>query len=196
MSAQISAVVLAAGMGARMGAVKPLLPLAGKTLLEQVLDTLRVSDVREIVVVLGFAADEIRARVPLHSVKTVLNDGYREGMASSLRTGISAIDPASEAALIVLADQPFVQPGTIGRLIAEHRARHPLIAVPIYDGNRGNPVLINRSLFHEMLQLSGDTGCRSLFAAHADEIVKVPVDDPGILIDLDTKEDLDSGGER
>jgi molybdenum cofactor cytidylyltransferase len=187
MSAQVSAVVLAAGMATRMGAVKQLLPFRGKTVLEHVLDTLRASEVREIVLVLGFAADEICARVPLDGIKIVTNDAYREGMASSLRAGISALDPASDTALIVLADQPLVQPGTINRLIAE---RDSPIAIPVYNGMRGNPVLIGRSLFPEVLRLSGDTGCRALFSAHAGEILKVPVEDPGILIDFDTKEDL------
>lgn len=187
MSARVSAVVLAAGLAQRMGAVKQLLPLRGKPLLEHVLDTLRVSDVREIVVVLGDAADEIRQRVSFASEKIVINDAYREGMASSLRAGISAIDPASEAALIVLADQPFVRPDTINRLIAEPCA----IAIPTYNGTRGNPVLIGRPLFPEVQQLSGDVGCRQLFSAHAEEIVKVPVDDPGVLIDFDTPEDLE-----
>lgn len=185
MSACVSAVVLAAGMATRMGAVKQLLPLHGKSLLEHVLDTLRASDVREIVLVLGFAAEEIRARVPLVSARVVMNHAYREGMASSLRTGIAAVDPESEAVLIVLADQPFVRTETINRLIAERCA----IAIPTYNGTRGNPVRIARALFPEVLQLSGDSGCRALFSAHADEIVKVPVDDPGILIDFDTRDD-------
>jgi molybdenum cofactor cytidylyltransferase len=187
MSGHVSAVVLAAGMATRMGAVKQLLPFRGKTVLEQVLDTLRASEVQEIVVVLGFAADAIRARVPLHGINIVTNDAYREGMASSLRTGISAVDPAAAAALIVLADQPLVQTSTINRLIA---GRDSPIAIPVYNGMRGNPVLIGRSLFPEVLQLSGDTGCRALFSAHAERILRVPVEDPGILIDFDTKQDL------
>lgn len=185
MNTQVSAVVLAAGMAARMAAVKQLLPLHGKPLLEHVLDSLRASDLREIVLVLGFAADEIRRRVPLHSEKIVINHAYREGMASSLRAGISAINTASKAALIVLADQPLVRTSTINRLIAEPDT----IAIPTHNGQRGNPVLIGRSLFPEVLQLSGDTGCRALFSAHASEIVEVPVDDPGILIDFDTRAD-------
>ncbi|HEX7360228.1 MAG TPA: nucleotidyltransferase family protein [Bryobacteraceae bacterium] len=187
MNAQVSAVVLAAGMGTRMGAVKQLLPFRGKTLVEHVLDTLRASEVREIVLVLGFAAEDIRQRVPLDKVKVIVNGAYREGMASSLRAGISAVDPASEAALIVLADQPFVRPDTMNRLIAEH----PAIAIPTYEGKRGNPVRIGRSLFPEALRLSGDIGCRALFSAHPDEIAYVPVDDPGILIDFDTQADVE-----
>ncbi|MGH9639046.1 MAG: nucleotidyltransferase family protein [Bryobacteraceae bacterium] len=188
MNAQVSAVVLAAGMGTRMGAAKQLLPFRGKPLVEHVLDTVRAADFREIVLVLGHAADEIHARVPLSSVRVVLNDAYREGMASSLRAGIAAVDPASEAVLIVLADQPFVRPDTMNRLIAEYQA----IAIPTYEGKRGNPVRIGRSLFPEVLRLAGDIGCRALFAAHPDEIAYVPVDDPGILIDFDRKKDLES----
>jgi molybdenum cofactor cytidylyltransferase len=188
MNMQVSAVVLAAGMGRRMATVKQLLPLGGKALLEYVLDAVRAAQVWEIVLVLGFEADEIRRRVPLGAAKVVTNGAYREGMASSLRAGISAVDPSSDAALIVLADQPFVRTDTINRLIAEPCA----IAIPTYNGKRGNPVRIGRSLFPEVIQLSGDTGCRALFSAHAGEIVEVPVDDPGILIDFDTEQDLNS----
>lgn len=186
MSAQVSAVVLAAGMGTRMGAAKQLLPFRGKSLLEHVLDSLRATEAAEIVLVLGFAAEEIRQRVPLDAAKVVLNDAYREGMASSLRAGIASVDPTSEAALIVLADQPFVRPDTMNRLIAETHT----VAIPTYKGKRGNPVRIGRRLFPRALRLSGDTGCRALFSAHADEIAEIPVDDPGILIDFDTQADV------
>jgi molybdenum cofactor cytidylyltransferase len=190
MSAAISAIVLAAGMATRMGRLKQLLPFRGKILLEHVLDTLRSAGVEEIVVVLGFQADQIRSQVPLDSFKVVLNAAYREGMASSLQAGIAALSPDREAALIMLADQPLVQPGTIHQLMAAYRQARLPFTIPVYDGQRGNPVLIDRTVFPDIFQLSGDTGCRKLFPAYREQILEVPVDDPGVLLDIDTQEDL------
>ena len=187
----VSAVVLAAGTSTRMGAIKQLLRIGGQTLLETVLDNLLRTQVTDIIVVLGSSAEEIRQRVPLDGVRVVMNEAYRDGMGTSLRTGLSAVDPASEAALVVLADQPFVQPGTIDRLIEQYRQQRPQIAIPMYRGFRGNPVLLDRSVFPELINLTGDIGCRAIFGTHADNILKVPVEDIGVLLDVDTKADLE-----
>jgi molybdenum cofactor cytidylyltransferase len=187
----VSAVVLAAGMSTRMGAIKQLLQIGDRTLLECVLANLRQSSVAEIIVVLGEAADEIRQRVRLENVRIVVNQAYREGMGTSLRLGLAHVDPQAEAALVVLADQPFVQPRTMDHLIEQYRARRPQIAIPMYRGFRGNPVLLDRSVLPELESLTGDIGCRAIFGAHTENILKVPVDDAGVLVDVDTKADLE-----
>src|SRR5271169_3104511 len=101
-----SAVILAAGTSTRMGTVKQLLPLDGRPLLQHVLDNVRASQAREIVLVLGFAAEAIEREIEAHNVRVVINQNYQQGMGASLRAGLSAVDPQAEAALIVLADQP------------------------------------------------------------------------------------------
>jgi len=174
-----------------MGVVKQLLPLAGRSLLETVLDNLRRSAVDEVVLVLGFSSDAIRRQTTLDSVKVVVNEEYRQGMATSLRAGLSAVSPQADAVVVILADQPFVRPETINRLISEYRSHNPPIAIPLYRGSRGNPVLIDRSVFPELMRLSGDVGCRTIFGNYAAAILNVAVDDPGILFDLDTQADLD-----
>jgi len=184
-------VVLAAGSSTRMGTVKQLLPLAGRPLLQHVLDNVRESRAREIILVLGHAADAIRQKVELHDVKVVLNGNYLQGMGSSLRLGLSALDSRSEAALIVLADQPFVRPATFDQLFAAHVRTKGQIVIPTYRGFRGNPVLLDRSVFSEVMRLTGDVGCRAIFGDHLEGIVKLPVDDPGILLDLDQKNDYE-----
>lgn len=149
-----------------MGSLKQLLPLGGSTLLETVLKNLRQSQVDEIVLVLGFSADTIRRQIPLDGVRVVINEAYGDGMGSSLRSGIAQVSPQANAALMVLADQPFVQPATIDRLIRVYRERNPQIVIPVYQGFRGNPVLLDRSAFPELLGLAGDIGCRAIFGSH------------------------------
>lgn len=192
-----AAVVLAAGMSRRMAAAGPkqLLRIAGKPLLEHALESIHAAGVSDIVLVLGAEANAIQAQIPLHGVRVALNPDYQQGMGTSLRTGLGALSSAARAALVVLADQPFVQPETLKRLIAfheqsSHEQSRVQIILPLYRGFRGNPVLLDRSVFAEVRGLSGDVGCRAIFGSHTEGIHKVEVDDPGILLDIDTEDDL------
>lgn len=173
-----------------MGEPKPLLRLRGRPLLLHALEALRASDVGEIVVVLGAEADRVRRAIALEGTRVVVNPEYAEGMSSSIRTGLRAASPEAEAFLIVLGDQPFVTSSTLNTLIARQEATRARILVPTYRGVRGNPVLLHRSLAPEVDALTGDVGCRGVVAGHGDEVVEVPVDDPGVLVDVDTPDDL------
>jgi CTP:molybdopterin cytidylyltransferase MocA len=173
-----------------MGEPKQLLRLGGKTLLAQTLENVRAARVGEIVLVLGFAAGPIAQKIATDGVTVVVNQTYQQGMGTSLRVGLSALDPLTQAALIVLADQPLVRPRTLDQIIDQYQQSSAQIVVPIYQGFRGNPVLLDRSVFPEVMALSGDIGCRAIFGNHVDGIVKVAVDDIGILLDIDSKDDF------
>ena len=188
---RIAAVILAAGMSSRMGGAKQLLRLGEHTLLEHVLENVRTSGVGDLVLVLGHAAETIRKSIDAKNLNIVVNDAYREGMGSSLRTGVSALPAEIDGAFIVLADQPFVQPGTLRLLMDRYRESNAQIVIPMYKGFRGNPVLLDRSVFPEVMALTGDIGCRAIFGNHLEGIVKVPVEDLGILLDVDSPEDFD-----
>lgn len=180
-----------------MGTAKQLLRLDERPLLQHVLDNVRASGVKEIVLVLGAAAEEIRRGIDIHDVRVVVNENYRQGMGTSLKAGLSAVDAESAGALIVLADQPFVRPGTFDLLIAEHRQSQDRqsqaqIVIPTYRGFRGNPVLLDRSVFAEVMGLDGDVGCRAIFGDHLEGILKVRVDDAGILLDIDRQSDFEA----
>src|SRR5277367_5481913 len=153
---QVGAIVLAAGRSTRMGEAKQLLRLGESTVLGQTLDNLGGAGVDEIVLVLGFSAETILQQLPLSAtedLKVVVNPSYEQGMASSLRAGLSALDPKTDAALIVLADQPFIRPETLNRIIDQQRRTHAEIVIPLYKGFRGNPVLLDRSVFREVMAL-------------------------------------------
>jgi molybdenum cofactor cytidylyltransferase len=187
-----SAVVLAAGSSSRMGAPKQLLRLDDRPLLQHVLDNVRASDVANIVLVLGASAEAIQREIDLGGVRVVVNQNYQQGMGTSLQAGISTLAPEVDSALIILADQPFVRSSTLNRLIAEHRVSKAEIVIPTYRGFRGNPVLLDRSVFPEIMKLGGDIGCRAIFGDHPQGIVKLPVDDIGILLDIDRRGDLEA----
>lgn len=182
----ISAIVLAAGQARRFGECKQLALVNGKPLLQHSLDTLRESRVDDVVVVLGAYANEIREQIQFRDERIVVNPDHEKGMSTSIQAGLRAID--SDATFIVLADQPFVAAKTYDVLIDEYRRSRAKVIIPAYNGFRGNPVLVDKSLFSEMMEIRGDIGCRAIFGNH--EVTKVAVDDRGVLIDIDTPADV------
>jgi molybdenum cofactor cytidylyltransferase len=177
-----------------MGRAKQLLPLGDGTVLEQTITNVRGADVNEIVLVLGASADAICRQLPLsllQGLKVVVNQAYGEGMSTSLRAGISALDQGSEAALFILGDQPFIRSQTMNHVIWAYRRDQAQIVIPTFQGTRGNPVLLGRSVFSEVMALEGDVGCRAIFDKHLEGIAKVEVEDEGILLDIDDPDDYD-----
>jgi molybdenum cofactor cytidylyltransferase len=190
-TASVAAVILAAGQSRRMGQPKQLLRVAGKPLLEHTIANVRASGVQQIVLVLGARADEIRKSVSLDGVTVVENPEHEQGMGTSIGVGLKALSPGVSGALIVLADQPFVQTGTLDKLMEQHRQSKAQIVIPMFKGFRGNPVLLDRSVFPEVMGLPGDVGCRAIFGDHTQGIYKVAVDDVGVLLDADTPADVE-----
>jgi molybdenum cofactor cytidylyltransferase len=193
-NSRVGAIILAAGKSTRMGEPKQLLRLGQSTVLGQTIENIRGAGVDEIVLVLGSSAETIRQQFPastFEGLRVVVNQAYGQGMASSLREGLSALDPQIDAALIVLADQPFIRPETFGQIVDHYRRSDAQIVIPTYKGFRGNPVLLDRSVFPEITELGGDIGCRAIFGSHLEGIVKAEVEDVGILLDIDNKADYE-----
>jgi molybdenum cofactor cytidylyltransferase len=178
----IAAVVLAAGESKRFGDVKQLL------LLDRVLENVRAAKLDHVVVVLGAHANEIRSAVRFGGERVVLNEDFAQGMSTSIQAGLRALPAEADAAMIVLGDQPFVTAATMDLLIDEYRRARPPAVAPTVDGRRGNPVIIDRALFGELMELRGDLGFRAIAARHA--VLEVPVGDRGVLTDVDTPADL------
>lgn len=164
-----SAILLAAGESTRMGRPKPLLPWGEGTLLDYQVAELRAAGVEDIVVVLGHNADELQPRVP-PGARSVVNEAYREGRASSLRTGAGAL-PSSAGPIVVLSvDQP--RPRSITqRLLRHHHDARALITLPAGDGKRGHPVVLSGALLPELCAAAEETkGLHGILDAHRDEI--------------------------
>ncbi len=183
---RVTAVILAAGAAERMGRTKQLLPWGDTTLLGQVIRTARATAVSQILVVTGHEAAAVAAVAQAEGAAVVDNPAYAAGeMLSSLQTAVRVLPDNVAAVLVLLADQPLVTPAVIDHLLqAYEREPYGLIA-PTYDGQRGNPVLIDRRYFAELLALPAGAAPRHLLRRHPDDVRLLPVDAPGVLIDLD-----------
>lgn len=184
-----SGIILAAGQSKRMGRVKQLLPFRGKTILSHIADTALGSRLHEVIVVLGYAAEDIQQAVDLGDAKVIINNDYKSGQSASLRIGLSAISEHSEAALFILGDQPLVTTDVMNRLIEEYGQEKKGFLIPTFQGKRGNPVLVGRSFFPRLESLAGDQGAGVLFEEYSDQIKEIDVGDRGIHFDVDTLDD-------
>jgi molybdenum cofactor cytidylyltransferase len=191
----ISAIVPAAGLSSRMGQNKLLMPFGDKSLIEHAVDTLKASDVDEIVVVLGHEADQVRSRLERRRINFVHNPDYREGLSTSVRTGMSAVAKGADAIMIYLADQPLIQPDEISRLIqafAQAKRAGKSIVVPFFENRRGNPVILDASYRAMVLDIVGDVGCRRIIRRYPEQVFAVQMQTDHVVRDVDTLEDFES----
>jgi molybdenum cofactor cytidylyltransferase len=188
----IAAVVLAAGRSTRMGGPNKLLAeLGGKPLVRIVTEQVLGSKASSVTVVTGHQAAEVEKALAGLKVKFVRNPDFAAGLASSVRTGIAAVPETADGAVVCLGDMPLIDARLIDRLIeALAPDRGHLIAVPVSDSRRGNPVLWSRRFFKELMTLDGDIGARNLIARHAEAVVEVAVEGHGAFLDIDTPEAL------
>lgn len=179
--------MLAAGAARRFGAPKQLADLDGAPLLEHALRTMSAAPVDRVVVVLGAGADEVAAGVDLHGAEPVVCGRWEEGQSASLACGLAEL-AGCEAVVVTLGDQPRVSPDAIRRVIS---ARNDAAAVrATYNGNPGHPVLLERRLFEQLRNVSGDRGARNLLLSV--QVLDVPCDDLGGGEDVDTPAELDA----
>ncbi|HEU4728095.1 MAG TPA: NTP transferase domain-containing protein, partial [Kofleriaceae bacterium] len=182
----IAAIVLAAGRASRMGSNKLVAELDGEPIVRRTVRAVLGSRARPVIVVTGHEAEAVRGALAGLDVRCVHNPDYAEGMSTSLRVGLAAAGAAS-AALICLGDMPRLRAEHFDAVIDAFRAGDPTeIIVPTADRKRGNPVLWPRTYFAEIAALSGDVGARALIDRHADQVRLVAIDDPAILVDVDT----------
>jgi molybdenum cofactor cytidylyltransferase len=172
-----------------MGRDKLSLPWGKRTLLEHSLRTLLKSDVREVIVVLNHPIPQLTNRQKESRIKVVLNLQYREGMSSSIRKGLQALDPRSQGVLIALGDQPRLKTRTINCLIHAFTLGKGKIVIPSFQKKMGHPVIFHRRYERELRRLKGDVGGRSILERHPREVVKIRVRSEGVIRDIDTRRD-------
>lgn len=182
----VSAILLAAGESKRMGKPKLLLPFGKGTILGQTIDNLLSSKVGEVIVVVGYKAQEMIKAIANRPVKVAVNPFYHQGMSTSIVTGLSLVDSKAQRLMLALADQPLINNKVFNRLVEESLGADKGITIPIYRGKRGNPIIFSTKYKEELLSLKGDVGGRQIIKQHPDDILEVAIDSESINIDIDT----------
>jgi molybdenum cofactor cytidylyltransferase len=185
----VSGLVLAAGGSSRLGRPKQLLPYRGTTLLDWVVSTARGCGFDQLLVAVGGAAEDVRDAVDLSGADVVSNEAYGTGCSSSIAAALGALDPGCDVLVLLLGDQPGVDPGTVRALLAG-RGDAPL-AVCRYDDGRGHPFAFARPLFGELSRLHGDKAVWKLLDRRAQDVVEVAVGGP-VPLDVDTWDDYEA----
>jgi len=185
------AVVLAAGSGSRFGGGKLLAAWDAGVLLEGALAAAFAAPVRSVTVVIGADAEAVAAAARDFDPRALIvyAADYVEGMSASLRAGIASLPADADAAFVFLGDMPRVPTEVLHRM-AQAVADGAAAAAPVFEGRRGNPVLLARSLFPQLLALTGDAGARGVLQALGDRLALVEAPDDGVLFDVDRISDL------
>ncbi|HVN63952.1 MAG TPA: nucleotidyltransferase family protein [Candidatus Binataceae bacterium] len=191
---RVEAILLAAGESRRMGRPKPLIEVAGRTFIATISDAI-LTAVPRLIIVIGADADRIRAAIPADQrVAIVENSEYRRGQLSSLKAGLAEVSPDTDAALVHLCDHPVVRPETFRTVIDAYGRSGGPIVIARYHGRRGHPVIFDRSLFGELIAASEGQGARQVVDADSARVHYADVDDPGVVLDLDSPADLERSG--
>jgi molybdenum cofactor cytidylyltransferase len=186
----ICAILPSAGQSRRMGVHKQLLPLAGTTVIGHIVDQLLRSKVDEVHVVVGHEADQIRRALSGRPVRIAVNPDYEQtDMLASIRCGLRTLPEACRAILVALGDQPAITPELIDAMIDSFSTCGKGIVVPVYNGKRGHPLLLDVRYRREILTGCDQVGLRGLLRAHAEDIFSLAVADARALGDMDYPQD-------
>jgi molybdenum cofactor cytidylyltransferase len=188
---RIAAVILAAGEGRRFGECKAMARLDGETFLEVIAGRLKAIDCDPVIVVGGRDADAIIGEATRLQINYAINTDWKKGQFSSLKAGLSNVKSDICGTFITLVDHPFVASETY-RLMKEAFAKFPKrIVIPVYDYKRGHPILIPAEIIRQIIESSEETTLRDIIKNHESMVIQFRCEDPGVLKDIDTKDDLE-----
>ena len=184
------AILLSAGESSRMGQLKALLPWRGQTLLQHQVSALLDGGADRVVVVLGHRAEELRTLLEgLEGASWVLNPDYLLGKTTSIKAGLSALDPQSVAEILLLnVDQPRSAPD-IASVLKMHRASNYSVTIPTCGGKGGHPIVLSAGLLDELLAIDEESqGVKAVVQRRLEAVNRFPLENPEILLDLNTPE--------
>ena len=182
----IAGLILAAGESRRMGRDKALLTYHGRTFLETTIDNLGAAGIEKVTVILGHHAEAIQRAVNLAAVRVVVNHDYPRGQTSSLQLGlVAAAADSPDAVILCLVDHPAISTEVIVKLREHFESTRPPVLIPTYKGQRGHPVVINQTLFPELLALQPVEPANTVIRKYRDATQFLEVADPGVLLDVD-----------
>jgi len=187
----LTAIILSAGFGSRMGRAKALLPIEGKTFIETIIGNLESAGFASICVVLGFKAEEIKTKLP-EKVDTIINPHPESEMLSSILLGLDFAERDGNSALIAMVDYPLVKCATYKALAVAHSVAPDLILLPEFEGKTGHPVVFPKSVFGQIRKIPAGFGARLVVQNNPGIVSKIPINDPGILCGINTREDYEN----
>jgi len=186
----LAAVILSGGSSSRMGSPKALLPYQGRPFLEHLLEVTVHPQIGERRVVLGAHAESIARSIDLSADEIVINDEWERGQLSSIHAAIRSLPAGTDGLLICLIDHPLISVDLVNELIEQFYVTHANIVLPVYEGRRGHPVIFPASLYDELLQAPMEKGARAVVWAHAEEVLEVPTNEEGCVLNLNDPETL------
>lgn len=183
----IAATILSAGTSSRMGYPKALLEYRGRTFLQSILDAIEAAGIQRRIVVLGPNADKILEKHDLRDVIVAYTKQFEAGPIGSIRAAIHEIlSHPVDGLLVWPVDMPHVTIATVETLVDGFRGSAAPIAVPVFQGKGGHPVIFGREVFDELLEASDSDGARAVVRADRGRVVRVPVSDSAVVEDLNT----------
>ncbi len=191
----ISGIILAGGSSQRMGTPKALLKIGGKTFLQHIVEVLHSARIIDVVIVLGAEAKEIQKTLTWFEGKVVINDNWQKGQLTSTIAGLNNLDMAKtdpeeiHGAMICPVDHPLLTQSLLVNLLQGYWLSKKRIIIPTYQGQRGHPVIFDRTLFNEIRNAPLDIGARAVVRSHEQDIQEVDVKDEGIFINVDSPDD-------
>jgi molybdenum cofactor cytidylyltransferase len=190
----LAAVILSGGASQRMGSPKALLPYQGRPFLEHLLQVTQHPKIGARRVVLGAHAEPITSIVRLKPDEVVVNENWENGQLSSIQAGIRSLPAGTDGMMLCLIDHPLISAALVNDLIeqfyATQAADQAKIALPVFQGQRGHPVIFAAALYEELLAAPPDKGARAVVWAHPDEVSEMPTTEQGCVLNLNDPETL------
>ena len=186
----LAAVILSGGASSRMGSPKALLAYQGRPFLEHLLEVTTHSRIGVRRVVLGAHAEPIAKNIHLAADEIVINDEWEQGQLSSIQAAIRSLPAGTDGLLLCLIDHPLISAALVDELIEQFYAAPKKIVLPVHKSRRGHPVIFPAHLYDELLQAPLDKGARAVVWAHANEVLQVPTEEEGCVLNLNDPDTL------
>jgi molybdenum cofactor cytidylyltransferase len=192
----LAALILSAGASSRMGRPKALIPYRESTFLQHLLDVTRHSKISVTRVVLGAGAEQIRTAAHLDPASVVFNSDWEQGQLSSICAGVRSLAGIeTDGVVLCPVDHPLVSAALVSELIARFYESGKLIVLPTHNGRRGHPAIFSSALYGDLLSAPVEQGARAVVWAHAADILEVPTEEEGILLNINNPDMLKYVGE-
>ena len=183
----ISAIILAAGLSKRMSlGNKLLLKKNNIPIINITINKIKASKVNEIILVLGNDSQLIHENLDVKNIKIIVNKNFKEGISSSIKTGIKNVNFKSKGALICLGDMPLIRTSTYNEIIQSFFAEKKNI-IPFYKNKRGNPIIFTKSYYKNLMEINGDEEAKKFIKEYPNDFTKISLSDEGVLKDIDDK---------